>query len=253
MAADQIRPDYTAFLDPDGLRGMRIGVARQFMGTNPEADRVMEDALRAMRDHGAILVDPADIPNLDRVGRPFVTMLHYELKSTLNQYLESLGSGAPVRTLEEVIAFNTAHRDVEMPYFGQDVFIEAQKMGPLTDAAYEGARADVRQSARVEGIDWIMDREGLDAIVAPGSRPAWRVSPVRVDLLGGGSSGPAAVAGYPAITVPMGFVYGMPVGISFFGHAWSEPSLIRMAYAFEQATQVRRPPAYPIRSDDRLD
>jgi len=253
LAEEQIRPDYTAFLDPDGLRGMRIGVARQFMGVNAELDRVMEKALTSLRKAGAKLVDPADIPNLDRMGVPFVQVLRYELKANLNRYLESLGSGAPVGSLEEIIAFNRAHRDVEMTYFGQDVFLAVQEMGPLTEAAYEQARAGVRQFSRAEGIDWIMDRHGLDAVVAPGSRPGWRMTPVQVDLPGGGGTGPASVAGYPALSVPMGYVYGMPVGLSFMGRAWSEPTLIRMAYAFEQATKHRRPPTFPAQSDTRLE
>jgi len=253
LAEEQIRPDYTAFLDRDGLRGMRIGVNRQFMGVVPEADMVMERALDTLRHQGAIVVDPADIPNLDRAGRPFVTLLHYELKASLDEYLRTLEPDVPVRSLEDVIAFNRANRDKEMALFGQDVFLAAEKMGPLTDAAYVEARAAVRQSARIEGIDWIMDRHGLDAMVGPGSRPAWRIDPIRPDLVGGGSSGPVAIAGYPAVTVPMGSVYGMPVGISFSGRAWSEPTLLRMAYAFEQATKHRRPPAYPTHSDDRLD
>ncbi len=253
LAEEQVRPDYTAFLDSDGLRGMRIGVNRQFMGVIPEADQLMEHALNTLRDQGAILVDPADIPNLERAGRPFVTLLHYELKASLDGYLGTMGADVPVRSLDEVIAFNRAHREAEMPLFGQDVFLEAQKKGPLTDMAYVEALAAVRQSARVEGIDWIMDRHGLDAMVGPGSRPAWRIDPIRTDLMGGGSSGPVAIAGYPAVTVPMGFVYGMPVGISFSGRAWSEPTLLRVAYAFEQATRHRRPPAYTTHSDDRLD
>jgi amidase len=187
------------------------------------------------------------------MGVPFVTVLRYELKANLNRYLESLGSGAPVRSLEEIIAFNRAHRDVEMPYFGQDVFLAVQEMGPLTEPAYETARAEVRQFSRTEGMDWILDRHGLDALVAPGSRPGWRMVPVQADLPGGGGSSPASVAGYPALTVPMGFVYGMPVGLSFLGRAWSEPTLIRMAYAFEQATKHRRPPTFPAQSDPRLE
>jgi amidase len=252
MAEDQVRPDYTAFLDSDGLRGARIGVTRQHMGVDPAVDLVMERALATLKHSGAVLVDPADVPNLDRVGRPFVTMLHYELKANLNRYLESLGPGAPVRSLEEIIGFNRVHRDVEMVHFGQDVFLQAQEMGPLTDAAYEQARADVRQSARAEGIDWVMDRLGLDALVGPGSRPGWKMNPIQVDLPGGGSAGPAAVAGYPAVVVPMGTVSGMPVGLSLFGRAWSEPTLIRLAYAFEQATRQRRSPAYAETADDRL-
>lgn len=253
LAEEQIRPDYTAFLDREGLKGMRIGVARQFMGVNPEMDLIMEKALVTLRHQGATLVDPADIPSLNHMGLPFVTVLRYELKANLNRYLESLGSGAPVRSLEEIIAFNRAHRDVEMPYFGQDVFLAVQEMGPLSEPAYERARAEVRQFSRTEGMDWVMDRHGLDALVAPGSRPGWRMVPVQADLPGGGGSSPASVAGYPALTVPMGFVYGMPVGLSFLGRAWSEPTLIRMAYAFEQATKHRRPPTFPAQSDPRLE
>lgn len=171
-------------------------------------------------------------------------VLLYELKADLNAYLASLGPKAPVKTLAEAIGFNETHRAVEMPYFGQELFLKAQAKGPLTDKAYTDALEKNRRLSRAEGIDALMDQHRLDAIVAPTGGPAWVIDLVNGDHHGGGSSSPAAVAGYPNITVPAGFVFGLPVGISFFGRAWSEGMLIRLAYAFDQATRARRPPRF---------
>ena len=171
-------------------------------------------------------------------------MLLYEFKADLNAYLAGLGPDAPVHSLEEIIAFNEAHRGKVMPYFGQEIMVMAQERGPLTDERYLRALADCRRLARDEGIDATLARHGLDAIVAPSGGPAWLTDTVNGDHYGGGSSTPAAVAGYPSITVPAGYVWGLPAGISFIGAAWGEPALIRYAYAFEQATQVRKPPQF---------
>ena len=234
--------EYASFLDEAGLRGARIGVARKFFGFHAAVDRIMEGALAEMKRRGAELVDPADIPHTGEYDESELTVLLYELKADLNAYLESLGPKAPVKTLADVIAFNEAHRNEEMPYFGQDLFVKAQEKGPLTDLAYVEARARNRRLAALEGIDAVMGKEKLDALVAPTGGPAWMTDLVDGDHFGGGLSTPPAVAGYPHVTVPAGYVFGLPVGLSFVGRAWSEPTLIRFAYAFEQATHARRMP-----------
>jgi amidase len=234
--------DYTGFLDPQGLNGARLGVARKFFGFNDAVDRLMEDALAEMKRQGAVLVDPADIPTQGKFEKSEFDVLLYEFKADLNAYLASLGPAAPARTLEDLITFNEKNRDREMPYFGQDIFTKAQAQGPLTDKAYLDALAADGKLSREEGVDAVMDKFHLDALVAPTAGPAWLTDLVNGDHDSGGSSTPAAVAGYPNINVPAGFVFGLPVGLSFFGRAYSEPTLIRIAYAFEQATRARRPP-----------
>jgi amidase len=237
-------PDYAAGLDPAGLRGARIGVHRKAFGFHRDVDRIMEEALGALKRAGAVLVDPADIPHVGEYDETETTVLLYELKTDLNAYLASLGPNAPVKTLAEVIAFNEAHAAVEMPYFGQEQFLKAQAKGPLTDKVYLDALAKNRRLSRAEGIDAVMVKHRLDAIVAPTGGPAWLTDCLTGDHFGGGSSTPAAVAGYPSLTVPAGFIGGLPVGLSFMGRAWSEPTLIRLAFAYEQATRVRQPPRF---------
>jgi amidase len=234
--------DYAQFLDPAGLRRARIGVARDFLGFHPAVDRLMEEALAAMKQQGAELVDPITIPERRAINGPSFQVLLYEFKADLNVYLAKLGPQAPVHTLEEIIRFNDQHRDREMPYFGQDVFIKAQEKGPLTTQEYLDSLEKCRILSREKGIDQVMDEKKLDAIVAPTGGPAWLIDLVNGDSFGGGSSSPAAIAGYPNISVPMGNVRGLPVGISFFGRAWSEPVLIKLAYSFEQATKARKAP-----------
>ncbi len=236
--------DYTPFLRPDGLRGARIGIGRQFFGFHDRVDALMEAAVEEMSRRGAIIVDPADIPTRREMGGPSYQVLLYEFKADLNDYLQALGPDSPLRSLEEVIAFNERNRDLEMPYFGQEIFLDAQEKGPLSEPEYLEALATAQRLSRGEGIDAVMGRHQLDAIVAPTGGPAWTTDLVNGDHFLGGSSGPAAIAGYPSITVPVGQVFGLPVGISFFGRAWSEPVLIRIAYAFEQATQHRCAPRY---------
>ena len=243
-SADRAAAEYTRFLDADGLRGARIGVARQFFGFHPEVDAVMAQAIEAMKLRGAVVVDPVEFENRDEMDSASYLVLLYDLRADLDAYLAGLGPGAPVRTLDDVIAFNEANREREMPYFGQEVFLEAQSKGPLTEPEYLEARARALRLAREEGIDRLLQAESLDAIIAPTGGPAWPTDLINGDHFTGGSSSPAAIAGYPNITVPAGAVRGLPVGISFFGAAWTEPVLLRLAYAFEQATMHRRPPGF---------
>jgi amidase len=236
--------DYTQFLDGDGLRGARIGIARQYFGINEHADRVVEPLLDVMRERGAVLVDPANFANFEAFPGEQRTVLQYEFKADLNRYLAGRPA-LPVHTLEEVIAFNHAHAAEEMPYFQQELLIASQARGPLTDQTYLDALALDFRISRQEGIDEVMDRLELDALFAPTRSPPWAI-----DVVNGGrgsiqSSTPAALAGYPLITVPAGYAFGeLPVGVTFMGRRWSEPTLIRIAFAFEQATRVRRPPRF---------
>jgi amidase len=238
------RSDYTQFLDPNGLKGARIGVARKYFGFSDSVDALMEQALDAMKKQGATLVDPADIETFGKFDASELVVFLYELKADLNAYLARLGPSAPVHTLKEVIDFNEHNRQKEMPYFGQDLFLKAEAKGPLTEKEYVDALQKNRQLAQTEGIDALMDKHQLDAIVAPTGGPAWITDLITGDHFGGGSSSAAAVAGYPNINVTAGFIVGLPVGISFFGRAWSEPTLIRLAYAFEQATKARQAPRF---------
>jgi len=241
---DKAYSDYTKFCDPAGLKGARIGVARKYFGFSDPVDALMEQALDAMKKEGATLVDPADLETHGKFGDSELLVFMYELKADLNAYLARLGPSAPVHTLEEIIDFNERNRQKEMPYFGQDLFIKAEAKGPLTEREYLDALEKNRKLARVEGIDALMDKHKLDAIVAPTGGPAWLTDFVTGDAFAGGSSNAAAVAGYPNINVTAGFISGLPVGISFFGRAWSEPTLIRLAYAFEQTTRARQAPRF---------
>jgi amidase len=235
--------DYLQFLDAGGLRGARIGVARNFFGFHERVDALMEEAIDVMRREGAEIVDPT-VLEIGEAGDAEFQVLLYEFKAGLNAYLGALGPDAAVHSLEEAIAFNEQNRDVEMPYFGQEIFEMAQEKGPLTTPEYLDALALGHRLTRAEGIDALMDEHRLDAIVAPTDGPPWPTDLITGDHFLGGSSSPAAISGYPDITVPLGYVFGLPVGISFFGRAWSEPVLIRLAYAFEQATNVRQAPRF---------
>ncbi|MGB7022458.1 MAG: amidase [Candidatus Acidiferrales bacterium] len=235
--------DYTKFLDRDGLRGARLGVLRKFFDSE-KVDPLINAALDVLKREGAILIDPVELEGMDKLNGSEFQVLLYEFKHDLNEYLAQYGSNAPVHSLKDIIAFNEAHRDKEMPYFGQDIMLQAEKKGPLTEKAYWDALEKNRRLTRQDGIDAVMDKNHLDALVAPGAGPAWLTDLVDGDHDTGGSSSPAAIAGYPNISVPAGFVFGLPVGISFFGRAWSEPTLIKIAYGFEQATRVRKPPRF---------
>jgi amidase len=236
--------DYGKSLDANGLKGARIGVHRKGFGFNDGVDKLINDCIDIMKRRGATIIDPADIPTQGKFDDSELEVLLYEFKADLNSYLASLGPRAPIKSLKEIIDFNEQYKDREMPYFGQDLFIKAQAKGPLTDKAYRVALAKDQRMSRKEGIDFVMDKNKLDALIAPTGGPAWPTDWLNGDHFTGGYSTASAVAGYPHITVPAGYVFGLPVGLSFFGRAWSEPTLIKFAYAFEQATKARRAPQF---------
>ncbi|HET7441415.1 MAG TPA: amidase, partial [Terriglobales bacterium] len=236
--------DYLPFLDPKGLQGARIGVVRKYFGFSDAVDALMNAAVDVIKRAGATVVDPADITTIGKFDESELLVFMYELKADLNAYLARLGPGAPVHTLKEIIEFNEKNREKEMPYFGQDLFIKSEAKGSLTEKEYVDALTKDRQLSRTEGIDAVMNKFQLDALVAPTGNPAWITDLVNGDHVTGGSSTAAAVAGYPNINVPAGDIFGLPVGISFFGRAWSEANLIKYAYAFEQATMFRKAPRF---------
>ncbi len=240
--ADKHKGDYARALDANGLKGARIGVVRKFAGFNPDVDAALDRALMSLRAAGAIVVDNVDVPNWDKFGDAELTVLLYELKADLNAYLATR-RGLPVTSLAEAIAFNKQHAAEEMAWFGQELFEQAQAKGSLSDKAYKDAAAKARKMAR-EGIDAALKKDRLDVLVAPSNAPAWPTDWVNGDHVTGGNTSPAAVAGYPSITVPMGLVHGLPVGLSFVGTAWAEEKLIRLGYAFEQATKARAVPTF---------
>jgi amidase len=242
--ADRRREDYTRALDAEGLRGARIGVARNMAGFHPDTDRLFDEALAEMKRRGAEIVDPADVPGVKDLGDPEFEVLLFEFKAGLEAYLASLGPKARVKTLADLIAFDEQNREREMPYFGQEILVKAQAKGPLSSPEYKTALETCARLARKEGLDAVFEKHQLTALVAPTGAPAWVVDPVSGDHFVGGNSTPAAVAGYPAVSVPMGFVFGLPVGLSFIGRAWSEPVLVKLAYAFEQATRHRKAPRF---------
>ena len=242
-------------LDRDALRGARIGVVRnRLFGYSAAADAIAEAAIADMKARGAVIVDPANIPTLGKFDESEFDVLVYEFKADVNKYLAWLGAASPVHSLKDVIAFNDAHKDQELPYFGQEIMLQAEKKGPLTEAKYRTELASNHRMSRALGIDAVMTKYSLDALVAPTGGPAWLSDLVNGD--GGTATAPGpstvtSVAGYPHITVPAGYARALPVGISFFGRARSEPTLIRLAYAYEQATKHRKPPTFAATADVR--
>ncbi len=236
--------DYTKFLDANALRGARIGVARKYFGFSDHVDRLMKEAIETLKKLGAMIVDPADIVTTGKFDDSEGDVLSYEFKADLNKYLAGLASNVRVRTLADLIKFNEENRDREMPFFGQELFEKSQERGPLTDAKYRKALAKDHRLSRTEGIDATLRKHKVDALIAPTGSPVWPTDLVNGDHFTGGYSSASAVAGYPHVTVPAGLIFGLPVGLSFFAGAWSEPRLIAMAYAFEQATKARRKPGF---------
>ncbi len=242
--SDHRRADYAAALDRHALRGARIGVARQFFGFLPAVDEVMGQALAALRELGAELVDPVQLATFRKFGDAEYQVLLYEFKHDLNQYLSRLPADFRVHTLADLIRFNQEHSEQEMPYFGQDIFLEAEAKGGLDSREYQDALSLCRRLSRDEGLDAVLREHRLDALVAPTGSPAWKIDPVNGDHFLGGSSSFAAVAGYPNVCIPAGLVSGLPIGISFIGGPWSEVRLLSLAYALEQGLKARRPPRF---------
>ena len=236
--------DYTKFLDQDGLRGARIGVARNLCGTDPRILELFEHSIVVMKNLGAVMVDPANLPNFDKFGGSEDEVLNYEFKADLNKYLA--GANARVKSMEEVIRFNEENKVRVMPYFGQEHMLAAQEKGSLRDKKYREALAKNHLLTRKNGIDAVMKKYKLDAVIVPSGGPAWLIDLANGDATNWDmeSTSAAAVAGYPHITVPMGYIFGLPVGISFFAKAWQEPVLIKLAYAYEQAARVRVEPVF---------
>jgi amidase len=246
-SAGHAQTDYVRHLELNGLRGARIGIPREgYFGYSPKADAVVNQAIDVLRNGGAVIVDPVKIPNFDRaaLSAAELTVLLYEFKAGVNSYLSSVAPGAHVRTLDDVIEFNKRNPLENLPYFGQELLVRAQAKGDLTEAEYLEALEKCRRLAGKEGIDAVMDEQQLDALVAPTTTPAWPVDLVNGDQFRGSSAKSAALVGYPLVSVPAGAAMGLPVGITFMGRAWSEPTLLKLAYAYEQATKARRPPQY---------
>jgi amidase len=236
--------DYTRFLDADGLKGARIGVARQYFGFNDATDKLMKDAIALIKSLGATIVDPANIATNGKFDATENDVLQYEFKTDINKYLANAPASVKSRTLADLIKFNEEHRAEEMPFFGQEIFEQSEKRGPLSEKKYLAALAKNHRLARAEGIDATITKHKVDAIIAPTGGPVWATDLVNGDHFTGGYSSASAVAGYPHITVPAGMVFGLPVGLSFFAGAWSEPTLIKFAYAFEQASKARQKPTF---------
>jgi amidase len=239
--------DYTQFLDADGLRGARIGVARQYFTIGPAVEAVMDECIGMMKKAGAEVIDPIEFFDFESWRDSETTVLLYEFKADLNRYLA--GRGSTVKSMADCIAFNRSHRNEEMPYFEQELMEQAQEKGSLDEKEYKGALAKSRRLTRKDGIDAVLTKHKLDAIVGPTAGPAFLTDLVSGDRTDSGCASPPAVSGYPHITVPAGFKFGLPLGISFFGAAWSEPKLIRIAYAFEQIRPARSQPQFLVNAD----
>ena len=238
------RMDYTKYLDPNGLRGMRIGAVRKFAGFNAQADKLFNESIDVMRKLGAVIVDPVEIATDGKFGDAEMNVLLYEFKADLNKYLASLGAKSQVHSLADVIKFNNDNSTKEMPYFGQELLVRADGKGGLDSDEYKKALADCKKMTQADGIDAALQKDKLDLLIGITGGPAWMTDLVDGD--GGlfSDSSLPAVAGYPHITVPMGMMFGLPLNISFIGTAWSEPTLLKAAYAYEQATKHRTAPKF---------
>lgn len=250
-SAGKAQADYTRFLDAGGLKGARLGIVRKSFGFNERVDKLMEEAIDTLKRLGAVIVDPANIPTAGKFDASEFEVLLYEFKADLNAYLKTLGDKARVKTIDDVIKFNEANKDRELKFFGQDTMLKAAAKGDLHSPAYRRALARNLMLTRAQGLDAVMNKYRLNALIAPTGGPAWTIDYANGDHYTGGFSSAPAVAGYPHITVPAGFAFGLPVGISFAGRAWSEPQLLKFAYAFEQATKQRRPPQFSAHADLR--
>jgi amidase len=236
--------EYTRFLDPNGLRGARLGIARKFFENHAPLDRFLSHCVATLKKAGAEIIDPADLPTYGQYSAPEDEVILYEFKDGINRYLGQLPAGSPARSLKELIDFNEKNRQREMPFFEQELFVQSEARGPLTDQKYLKARADCVRLSRTEGIDAILARHKLDALVTLTSGPAWLIDPIAGDNYPPDCRTPAAVAGYPHVTVPAGVFRDLPVGLSFFGTAWSEGTLLTFAYGWEQQTKARPKPTF---------
>jgi amidase len=236
--------DYTQFLVKDGLKGARVGIARNFFGFHEKVDLIMEDVIKVLESAGARIIDPANIEFVKEATEAEFQVLLYEFKDGINKYLAGTGAQNTIKSLDDVIKFNADNIDKELRYFDQEIMLQAQKKGPLTENTYLQALTNTKKYSRDSGIDSTMKRRSLDVIIAPTGGPAWVTDLINGDRYLGGSSTPAACAGYPAITVPAGFIEGLPVGVTFMGKAWSESQLIKYAFSFEQATMHRKAPGF---------
>jgi len=240
----EIPEDYTKFLDLNGLQDARIGIARNFFGNNDFVDFILENAIQQIKELGASIIDPTDITSISDLSDPEYLVLLYDFKYDLNEFLAEFVSDDHPQTLSDLIEFNNQNKTKVMPYFGQEIFKMAEEKGPLSSNEYKSALKKCHKLAREEGIDKIIQENQLDAIIAPSGGPAWFIDYINGDHSTIGSSSPAAVAGYPNITVPAGYVSGLPIGISFFGQKFQEPTILKLAYAFEQASRIRQPPKF---------
>ncbi|NHJ32077.1 MAG: amidase [Asgard group archaeon] len=241
---NKIPKDYTEFLDIDGLKDAKIGVARNFFGRNELVNQVIDKAIEKMEKAGAAIVDKLMLESVKELREPEYEVLLYDFKHDMNEFLEKFVPDKFPQTMKELIEFNEKHKEKVMPYFGQEHFIKAEEKGPLTDEAYKEALEKCHKYSREEGIDLAIKENDLDAIIAPTGGPAWPMDLVNGDHFTGGSSSLAAVSGYVNITVPAGYVFGLPIGISFFSGSFQEPILLKIAYAFEQLEKIREPPKY---------
>jgi amidase len=241
---DKYLTDYSKFLIPDGVKGKRIGIQRKAMGFSDKVDTLMEKAIKWLKANGAEMID-IDFPKGENYKNASFDVMVYEFKDGLNKYLAGLGNDTPVKNISELIEFNKSD-SVELRYFDQKILEMADKKGDLESPEYKKALALMLKATREDGIDKVMDTHNLDAIIAPTGSPAWKTDLILGDHDVGGSSSLAAISGYPAITVPIGFIDDLPVGVTFFGRAWSEPLLLQIAYSYEQGTKQRKAPKYIV-------